>query len=60
MSLLEKLGVTSSKGVFRTVASLLATAAALPLPFLDPYRDMLITLAGMFGGVGVGKAALLK
>lgn len=58
MSLLDKLGITSSKGVFRTIASLLATAAALPIPVLDPYREMLITLAGMFGGVGVGKAVV--
>lgn len=59
MSLLDKLGITSSKGAFRTIASLLATAAALPIPMLDPYREMLITLAGMFGGVGVAKPLVI-
>lgn len=59
MSLLEKLGITSSKGVFRTIASLLATAAALPIPALDPFRETLITLAGLFGGVGVGKTVVI-
>lgn len=59
MSFLDKVGITSSKGVFRTIASILATAAALPLPFLDPYRDTIIMLAGLFGGTGVGKSIVM-
>jgi len=55
---LNKLGITSSKGVFRTLASVCAGLALVPQ--LAPYREILIEAAGWLGSVGVVKAAASK
>lgn len=51
-----------SEGVKRTLASLLAVAAvaAAYFPALLPYRELLISLAGIMGGFGSAHALLDK
>lgn len=58
MNLLNTLGITSSKGVFRTVASVLLMLSALPQ--LSEYNHALVELATWLGGLGVMKAMVSK
>lgn len=55
-------GLFESKGLKRTVASLLAVAAcaADAVPVLTPYKELLLYLGGLFGAVGVGHAIIAK
>ena len=49
-----------SKGIKRTIASILAAAAlaARYIPTLAPYVDTLNTLAGVLGALGVAHAGI--
>lgn len=51
-------GILSSKGYFRTAASILAALALIPQ--LSAYAPLLQLLAGLLGGGGVAKALVLK
>lgn len=54
------LGITSSKGVFRTLSAILVVAAYLPIPYLDPYRELFLQVGAILGGTGLVKAYASK
>jgi len=56
--MLEKLGITSSKGLFRNLAIGLFIAA-LKLPQVQPYADTIINIASILGVTGISKALIL-
>lgn len=56
--LLSKLGITTSKGVFRTIAAVLTVASQLPP--LAAYSTILVELAAIIGGLGLAKAGVSK
>lgn len=51
-----------SKGLKRTLASILAVAAAVSpfVPPLMPFQHLFVELAGALGAVGLGHAAIKK
>jgi hypothetical protein len=51
-----------SKGIKRTLASVLAVAAAVApfVPPLMPFQHLFVELAGALGAVGLGHAAIKK
>jgi hypothetical protein len=51
-----------SKGIKRTLASVLAVAAAVSpfIPPLMPFQHLFVELAGALGAVGLGHAAIKK
>lgn len=59
LSILSVAGITSSKGVFRTISATLAALAAVSnyYPELAPYTEILVQLAGVFGVTGIAKAS---
>lgn len=58
MNLLD--GIVKSKGVFRTIASVLVAVSQMPIPALAPYSELLVQLAAILGGLGVVKAGAAK
>ncbi len=54
--------IFESKGIKRTLASIFAVAAvaADAVPVLQPYKELLLYLGGLFGAVGVAHAAVSK
>lgn len=54
--------IFQSKGVKRTLASALATAAlvSMYIPALAPYTPILVKAAGALGAVGIGHAMAPK
>ncbi len=56
--MLEKLGITSSKGLFRNLAIALFIAA-LKLPAIEPYADTMINVASILGVTGISKALIV-
>lgn len=60
MGILSRLGIISSRGVFRTLASALIVISQLPFPQLDPFREMLVQIAAFLGGAGIIKAGAAK
>lgn len=53
------MGLLKSKGLKRNLASLIAAVAAVSqfVPALQPFQEMLISIAGLLGGVGIAHAA---
>lgn len=48
-----------SKGLKRNIAALLAVVASVAsaIPVLQPYQEMILWVAGLFGGTGLLHAA---
>lgn len=56
--ILRQLGIIKSKGMKRTLASMMLMIAQLPIPALLPYQPLLLQVATALGAAGLLNAVV--